>query len=169
MALVGELATRSEDFRTWWGGHTVRIHTSGTKRNNHPVIGELTLALLTSALQGEPVLQRSVEERRGRASDALAVPARVAPVACRSGARGSDVLDLRSTHEAHSADVPDVRKLPTVEESFHLRRSQLQDSCCRADGDPVRVSVVQVASPGIRSRGNRFRLPGGDRAAMEQL
>lgn len=24
MALVGELATRSTEFRTWWGGHTVR-------------------------------------------------------------------------------------------------------------------------------------------------
>jgi hypothetical protein len=45
MARVGELATRSTEFRTWWGGHTVRTHTTGTKRINHPVVGELTLAL----------------------------------------------------------------------------------------------------------------------------
>jgi transcriptional regulator with XRE-family HTH domain len=44
MALVGELATRSSDFRTWWGGHTVRIHSTGTKKINHPVVGEITLA-----------------------------------------------------------------------------------------------------------------------------
>lgn len=44
MGLVGELATRSADFRTWWGGHTVRTHNSGTKRINHPVVGEMTLA-----------------------------------------------------------------------------------------------------------------------------
>lgn len=43
MTLVGELATRSADFRTWWGGHTVRTHTTGTKRINHPIVGEITL------------------------------------------------------------------------------------------------------------------------------
>lgn len=44
MALVGELATRSSDFRSWWGGHTVRVHNSGTKRIKHPVVGEMTLS-----------------------------------------------------------------------------------------------------------------------------
>lgn len=44
MALVGELATRSSDFRTWWGGHTVRMHNTGTKRIKHPVVGEMTLS-----------------------------------------------------------------------------------------------------------------------------
>lgn len=43
MALVGELATRSTDFRTWWGGHTVRIHSTGTKRIHHPIVGDLTI------------------------------------------------------------------------------------------------------------------------------
>ncbi len=56
MALVGELATRSEDFRTWWGGHTVRTHTSGTKRVNHPVVGEITLGYETLALPSTPGL-----------------------------------------------------------------------------------------------------------------
>lgn len=44
MALVGELATRSSDFRTWWGGHTVRTHTTGAKRIRHPLVGEMTLS-----------------------------------------------------------------------------------------------------------------------------
>ena len=56
MTLVGELATRSEDFRTWWGGHTVRTHTSGTKRINHPIVGELTLGYETLALPSTPGL-----------------------------------------------------------------------------------------------------------------
>lgn len=43
MGLVGELATRSPEFRTWWGGHTVRTHTTGTQRINHPVVGEITM------------------------------------------------------------------------------------------------------------------------------
>jgi transcriptional regulator with XRE-family HTH domain len=50
MALVGELATRSADFRTWWGGHTVRTHNTGIKRINHPVVGEMTLSYETLVL-----------------------------------------------------------------------------------------------------------------------
>lgn len=54
MALVGELATHSDDFRTWWGGHTVRTHTSGSKRINHPLVGELTLGYETLAVPSTP-------------------------------------------------------------------------------------------------------------------
>jgi hypothetical protein len=54
MALVGELATRSENFRAWWGGHTVKTHTSGSKRINHPVVGELTIGYETLALPSSP-------------------------------------------------------------------------------------------------------------------
>jgi transcriptional regulator with XRE-family HTH domain len=56
MALVGELATRSDDFRTWWGGHTVRVHASGTKHINHPVVGEMALGYETLALPSAPGL-----------------------------------------------------------------------------------------------------------------
>lgn len=42
--LVGELATRSPEFRAWWGGHTVRTHHTGVKRINHPVVGEMVLS-----------------------------------------------------------------------------------------------------------------------------
>lgn len=56
MALVGELATRSEDFRTWWGGHTVRTHTSGTKGINHPIVGELTVGYDVFTLPSTPGL-----------------------------------------------------------------------------------------------------------------
>ena len=34
MALVGELATRSNEFRTWWGGHAVRTHSH--RNQTHP-------------------------------------------------------------------------------------------------------------------------------------
>jgi hypothetical protein len=42
--LVGELSTRSENFRTWWAAHNVRFHGSGVKRFHHPAVGDLTLA-----------------------------------------------------------------------------------------------------------------------------
>jgi hypothetical protein len=41
--LVGELSTRSEEFRAWWAAHNVRYHQTGTKRLRHPVVGELEL------------------------------------------------------------------------------------------------------------------------------
>jgi transcriptional regulator with XRE-family HTH domain len=36
MALVGELATHSPEFRIWWAGHTVKTHTSGTNGSATP-------------------------------------------------------------------------------------------------------------------------------------
>ncbi len=41
--LIGELSTRSENFRTWWAAHNVRFHRTGTKRFHHPVVGDLVL------------------------------------------------------------------------------------------------------------------------------
>jgi transcriptional regulator with XRE-family HTH domain len=54
--LVGELSTRSETFRHLWADHDVRTHGSGTKRFNHPVVGELTLAYEELAVTAEPGL-----------------------------------------------------------------------------------------------------------------
>lgn len=42
-ALVGELSTRSEDFRRLWASHDVRLHRTGTKVFHHPVVGRLEL------------------------------------------------------------------------------------------------------------------------------
>jgi MmyB-like transcription regulator ligand binding domain len=41
--LVGELATRSDEFRTRWAAHNVRLHDHGQKRFHHPIVGDLTL------------------------------------------------------------------------------------------------------------------------------
>jgi transcriptional regulator with XRE-family HTH domain len=41
--LIGELSTRSEEFRTRWAAHDVRLHRTGMKHFRHPVIGELHL------------------------------------------------------------------------------------------------------------------------------
>ena len=42
--LVGELATRSEEFRDGWAAHDVLLHQSGTKHFRHPVVGLLDVA-----------------------------------------------------------------------------------------------------------------------------
>ena len=54
--LVGELSTRSEDFRRLWADHNVRTHGSGTKRFHHPVVGDLTLTYEELAITAEPGL-----------------------------------------------------------------------------------------------------------------
>ncbi|KAB1138669.1 helix-turn-helix transcriptional regulator [Micromonospora sp. DT46] len=41
--LVGELSTRSEQFRTWWATHNVKLHHTATKMMHHPVAGDLEL------------------------------------------------------------------------------------------------------------------------------
>jgi transcriptional regulator with XRE-family HTH domain len=41
--LVGELSTRSEEFRQYWARHDVRYHLSGVKRLHHPHVGDMEL------------------------------------------------------------------------------------------------------------------------------
>jgi transcriptional regulator with XRE-family HTH domain len=42
--LIGELSTRSDDFRRRWAAHDVQIHTTGVKLIHHPVVGDLDLS-----------------------------------------------------------------------------------------------------------------------------
>jgi transcriptional regulator with XRE-family HTH domain len=42
--LIGELSTRSDEFRTRWGAHDVKLHRTGTKHIRHPVVGDLHLS-----------------------------------------------------------------------------------------------------------------------------
>jgi transcriptional regulator with XRE-family HTH domain len=54
--LVGELSTRSEEFRGYWATHDVRLHYKGEKRFNHPVVGELELSYNRIDLPADPGL-----------------------------------------------------------------------------------------------------------------
>jgi MmyB-like transcription regulator ligand binding domain len=54
--LVGELATRSDEFRVRWAGHNVRLHDHGDKRFHHPVVGDLTLSFEALPLAADPGL-----------------------------------------------------------------------------------------------------------------
>jgi transcriptional regulator with XRE-family HTH domain len=58
--LVGELSTRSDDFRRRWGAHNVRTHGTGTKQFHHHVVGDLTLAYESMDLRAEPDLTMTV-------------------------------------------------------------------------------------------------------------
>ncbi|MET4096351.1 helix-turn-helix transcriptional regulator [Arthrobacter sp. UYCu712] len=41
--LIGEMSTRSDEFRTRWAAHNVRLHFTGAKHFHHPVVGDLHL------------------------------------------------------------------------------------------------------------------------------
>lgn len=52
--LIGELSTRSEEFRRRWAAHNVRMHTTGVKLLHHPVVGDLDLPFETFPLGDGP-------------------------------------------------------------------------------------------------------------------
>jgi transcriptional regulator with XRE-family HTH domain len=54
--LVGELSTRSTEFRTRWAAHNVRLHSTGLKHFHHPVVGDLHLNYEALDLPADPGL-----------------------------------------------------------------------------------------------------------------
>ncbi|MER7484176.1 helix-turn-helix transcriptional regulator [Streptomyces sp. NPDC126510] len=54
--LIGELVTRSDEFRAAWAKHNVRLHHTGRKSFRHPAIGEITLDFDAMELPAQPGL-----------------------------------------------------------------------------------------------------------------
>jgi hypothetical protein len=71
--LIGELSTRSEEFRRRWAAHNVRMHTTGVKLLHHPVVGNLDLPFETFPLGDGPsqFLLTYTAEPASRSQDAL--------------------------------------------------------------------------------------------------
>ena len=73
--LVGELSTRSEDFRRRWSTHNVRLHGAGTKQFHHQTVGDLTLSYESLDMVAEPGLTMTIyaAEPHSPTADALAL------------------------------------------------------------------------------------------------
>src|SRR3954451_23426784 len=71
--LVGELATKSETFRTRWAAHNVRFHNTGVKHFHHPAVGDLHLIYNRLDLAADPglTLFTYTAEPGSRSEDAL--------------------------------------------------------------------------------------------------
>jgi hypothetical protein len=54
--LVGELATRSDFFRTEWASHNVTLHQHGTKHFQHPLVGLIDVTFDSMELPADPGL-----------------------------------------------------------------------------------------------------------------
>ena len=55
-ALIGELSTRSPQFRKHWSQRDVHEHRTGTKVYRHPVVGEIELTYDVFEMPGQPGL-----------------------------------------------------------------------------------------------------------------
>ncbi|MFC4564813.1 helix-turn-helix transcriptional regulator [Nocardiopsis mangrovi] len=91
--LIGELVTRSGEFRAAWAEHNVRLHHTGAKRVRHPVVGDVTLAFEAMHLPAHPslVVTAMSAEPGSRDEDALKL---LASWAADSGQAGlAHVLD----------------------------------------------------------------------------
>lgn len=58
--LVGELGTRSADFRKRWGAHDVRLHGAGKKHFHHTLVGDLELAYESVDMISDPGLTMTI-------------------------------------------------------------------------------------------------------------
>ena len=101
--LVGELSTRSEEFRVFWAAHEVRLHNKGEKHFNHPVVGELELSYNRIDLPGDPgvTIVAYTAEPGSKSAEAFSL---LASWAATEEARRSTPATLRGregTPEAH--------------------------------------------------------------------
>jgi transcriptional regulator with XRE-family HTH domain len=71
--LVGELSTRSEEFRRRWSTHNVRLHGAGTKQFHHRIVGDLVLAYESFDLVAEPGLSLTIYAAEPTSSTAEAL------------------------------------------------------------------------------------------------
>jgi transcriptional regulator with XRE-family HTH domain len=58
--LIGELSTRSDEFRVRWAAHNVRFHRTGSKHIHHPVVGELELSYESLELSADDGLSVAI-------------------------------------------------------------------------------------------------------------
>ena len=91
--LVGELSTRSDEFRVRWAAHNVRFHRSGTKQIHHPVVGALEL---------------SYESMELSADDGMSV----AIFTAEPGSASQQALDLLASWSATTSSAADAARVP---------------------------------------------------------
>lgn len=89
--LVGELSTRSGEFRARWARHDVKYHRTGRKRLHHPIVGDLDLTYEALELPADPGLRINIytAEPGTPSEDALKVLASWAATQ-RAGAEAAD-------------------------------------------------------------------------------
>lgn len=104
--LIGELSTRSDEFRGRWAAHHVRIHTTGVKLIHHPVAGDLELAFESFSLAADPSqsLLTYTAEPGSPSQDALSLLASWAASSARDSHASKHQNDQRERQEYRQHD-----------------------------------------------------------------
>jgi MmyB-like transcription regulator ligand binding domain len=163
--LVGELSTRSEEFRDYWATHDVVPHNKGEKTFNHPTVGELELSYNRIELSADPGLtvvvytaepgSRSEEAFRLLASWAATEAGKAEPSSStRETAAPASALTSRERSgqvRRSCSSVPSLgagggtrrASLSTQAGSLFPRRAGVALPCCR----PLQWNVIEGGPP----------------------
>jgi transcriptional regulator with XRE-family HTH domain len=90
--LIGELSTRSDEFRVRWAAHDVHQHRSGIKRIHHPLVGDLELSYEAMQLTTDEGLTLLIygAEPESKSAEGLALLASWAATEARAALRADD-------------------------------------------------------------------------------
>ena len=110
--LVGELSTRSEEFRTRWASHNVRLHRTGSKDIHHPVVGDLHLSFDAMDLPADPGLS-------------------VVVYSAEPGSASEDALSLLASWSATLDQTQVTNTHGPLSSCFHLPRVRTRE--CRSE------------------------------------
>ncbi|MFI1996423.1 helix-turn-helix domain-containing protein [Actinoplanes sp. NPDC020271] len=124
--LIGELATRSDDFRTRWAAHNVRLHHTGVKQFQHPAVGRLDLAFEAMPLPADPGLTLTA-------------------YSAEAGTPAHDALRLLASWAATTV------VQPWSEHTSHAAGHQHRGSTCRGRGGRARLDDAYRAEYGRSS------------------
>ena len=163
--LIGELSTRSDEFRVRWAAHNVRFHRTGTKRLHHPIVGELELSYETLTLDADDGLRLALyTAEAGSASqqalDLLASWTATPEPAPRPGERTTDDADDDSCNDPcpdaqqrrHDAR-PRPGRLPEPARGDHGRRRDGAARRLPADRHRRRLRQRARGRRGVRASG----------------
>jgi transcriptional regulator with XRE-family HTH domain len=145
--LIGELSTRSEEFRVRWAAHDVQFHRTGVKRFHHPLVGDLTLSYEALALPADPGLTIFAYTAEPNSPSQRGQPPRQLDLDARPGVRGPgrggslSWRDVAAPERAHP--VPWGRNRGACFSTLHRDDSFLQriptiSLTCSGGGEEVR-------------------------------
>jgi hypothetical protein len=102
--LIGELSTRSAEFRAKWGAHDVRRHATGVKHFHHSVVGRLDLLFESTDLAADPGWKLLIytAEPGSPAADALRLLASWAATQAQEAAQTRDKPRRSTTSDTNS-------------------------------------------------------------------
>jgi len=110
--LIGELSTRSEDFRVRWAMHNVKFHRTGAKVLHHPIVGDLTLTFEAFELPADDGQRINVytAEPGSASQDALNLLASWTLAPAHASAPGSDQVPRFKEIANATGDIEHPRK-----------------------------------------------------------